>query len=131
MAMAGTVLSFALFLSACSLYGGTLMRTSGTVTGPSVSPSAQKGSLVISYSNNGFSPNPATVKVSQAIEFKNDSGTDVQVNSANHPTHLLFPELNIGVIAPGESKSVTLTKPGTYKYHNHLNASQTGTIIVE
>lgn len=90
-----------------------------------------QGSVVISYGDTGFSPVSAKAKVGEKIEFKNSSSVAVQVNSDPHPTHTLFPELNIGVIDPGSSKSVTFSKAGTYTYHNHRNASQKGTIVVE
>ena len=67
----------------------------------------------------------------ESVNFKNDSTGNVQVQSDPHPTHTLFPELNIGVIVPGESKSVTFTTTGTKTYHNHLNPSQKGEIVVE
>ena len=71
------------------------------------------------------------MKVGESVEFVNNSSSNVQVNSAPHPTHELYPELNIGVIAPGETKSVTFTTAGTKTYHNHLNPSQNGQVTVE
>ena len=126
----GVVISSALILSACNFYkspSGKTNQDQQTVEGQA-SPTA---SAVISYTESGFSPAQVTVKVGQSVEFKNSSDSNVQVNSAVHPTRELYPILNIGVIAPGESTSVTFDKAGTYKYHNHLNASQTGQIVVE
>ncbi|KKS04268.1 hypothetical protein A2W45_03445 [Candidatus Curtissbacteria bacterium RIFCSPHIGHO2_12_41_11] len=126
----GVVASSALILSACNLY-----KTPSSKNNQNQQTSGEQAPLtasgVISYTASGFSPAQVTVKVGQSVEFKNSSDSNVQVNSAVHPTHELFPELNIGVIALGESTSVTFTKAGTYKYHNHLNASQTGQIVVE
>jgi len=53
------------------------------------------------------------------------------VNSALHPTHLEYPPLNLGVIKPGESKSLTFPEAGTYKYHDHLNPSLFGSVTVQ
>lgn len=125
----GAIASSALVLSACNLYKSSdkTNQNQQTIEGQA-SPTA---SAVISYTANGFSPAQVTVKVGQSVEFKNSADSNVQVNSAVHPTHELYPVLNIGVIAPGESTSVTFDTAGTYKYHNHLNASQTGQIVVE
>ena len=100
-----------------------------TIQSPGTVQSPEAGNQII-YSDAGFSPKQITVKVGEKIEFMNNSSSNVQVNSAPHPTHELYPELNIGVIAPGESKSVSFTTTGTKTYHNHLNPSQNGQIVV-
>src|SRR3972149_12236577 len=130
-AIFGAVVSSALILAGCNLY-----KTSGGETGSTGATSEQtettpvSGNL-ITYTDSGFSPAQVSVKAGDTVTFKNDSATSVQVNSAPHPAHTQFPELNIGSIAAGESKSVTFTTAGTKKYHNHLNPSQNGTIVVE
>lgn len=126
------VISSALVLSACSLYktssGG---ETGGTgATTPQTETAPVSGNL-ITYTDSGFSPAQVSVKVGDTVTFKNDSKANIQVNSAPHPAHTQFPELNIGSIAPGESKSVKVTTAGAKKYHNHLNPGQNGTIVVE
>ncbi|KKR57644.1 MAG: hypothetical protein UU05_C0029G0015 [Candidatus Curtissbacteria bacterium GW2011_GWA1_40_47] len=128
----GTVASSALVLSACGLYGGSTNTGTGQTNGttPETVESPVAGN-VITYSESGFSPKQLTVKVGESVEFVNNSSSNVQVNSAPHPTHELYPELNIGVIAPGETKSVTFTTAGTKTYHNHLNPSQNGQVTVE
>ena len=130
-ALIGAVVSAALILSACNLYKTPSGGTGQSQEQSQVSEVPIPGANVITYSESGFSPNPITVKVGEKVEFKNNSSANIQVNSAVHPTHQLYPELNIGVIAPNETKSVTFSKAGTYKYHNHLNTSQTGQIVVE
>lgn len=128
LAALGLVFSSALILSACNLYKSP--ATSTTPTEQEVTTTPAEGN-VVTYSDSGFAPATLTVKVGQAVTFKNSSMSTVQVNSAVHPTHTLYPQLNIGSIASGQSKSVTFAKAGTYKYHNHLNAGENGTIIVE
>ena len=125
----GLILTSALVLSACNKYGGTSTSQSQTES-PAFSGVEQTGN-VITFGDAGFSPNQITVKVGDKIDFKNVSSSTVQVQSAPHPTHELFGELNIGAIAPGETKTVTFTTAGTKKYHNHLSPSQTGQIIVQ
>ena len=130
-ALIGAVVSAALILSACNLYKAPSGETDQSQEQTQANEVPIPGANVVTYSDSGFSPNSITLKVGEKVEFKNNSSANVQVNSAVHPTHQLYPELNIGVIAPNETKTVTFTKAGTYKYHNHLNASQTGEIVVE
>jgi len=36
-----------------------------------------------------------------------------------------------GNFEDGETHELVFPDPGTYNYHNHLNASQTGSVVVE
>ena len=55
----------------------------------------------------------------------------MQFDSDPHPIHTTNQELNVEIVEPGEVKTFTVTKTGTFGYHNHLNPSQTGKIIIE
>lgn len=123
------VLASALVLTACSKT--TVQETVTNQPPVAESSNAPASATTITYSDSGFLPSPLDVKVGEAVTFNNTSNIAVQVNSAPHPGHNLYPVLNIGAINPGESKSITFTAAGTYKYHNHLNASQNGQIVVE
>jgi plastocyanin len=96
----------------------------------STTPSEQVATT-ISYTNNGFTPAQVTVKSGDTILVKNDSGNPLSFNSDDHPTHTKQPELNVGSIEPGQSKTFVVTKQGTWGYHNHDNPTDTGKITVE
>ncbi len=104
---------------------------------PSASDSDKESSSVstVTYTNSGFSPQSLTVKSGNSVSWVNDSSSNVQVGSDNHPTHTANQELTDGQfiieLAPSESKTVQLVKTGEWGYHNHLKPSETGTIIVE
>lgn len=85
----------------------------------------------VTVTSSGFEPKSVTVKAGTRVVWTNKSGGAVTVNSAVHPTHLLWPFLNLGKFDDGSSVSVVFEKTGTYKYHNHLDASQTGTVVVQ
>lgn len=102
--------------------------TEPSVTAPAKS---ETESQLITLTSTGFTPKDVVVKAGTRITWKNDSGETATVNSAVHPTHSLFPILNLGEFNNGSSLQVVLTEKGAYKYHNHLNASETGTITVE
>lgn len=85
----------------------------------------------ITLSTSGFSPAVLTVKVGDKVTWINQSGQEATVNSSPHPAHTDYQPLNLGSFPDGGTLSLTFDKPGTYKYHNHLEPSQTGTIIVQ
>ena len=85
---------------------------------------------LIEYDGNNFTPNQLTVDAGTTITIKNLSSKNLQFDSDPHPAHTDNTELNVGVVAPGQSKTFIITKKGTFGYHNHLNTSDTGTIVV-
>lgn len=92
---------------------------------------SQTAADTITYDGNSFSPNALTVKSGTSVTIKNTSSEQVQVQSNPHPTHTDDPDLNVGLIDPGKSKTFTVTQKGTFGYHNHLDPSQQGAIAVE
>jgi len=130
------IFSLALVLAACKSYQQTGTQTGGT-TQESATEENQtaEGGVTISYTDDGFSPASVTVASGQAITWKNDSAETVQVGSNTHPTHTINQEITGGeftiALAPGESKTVTVTKTGSWGYHDHLKPSLVGTVVVE
>lgn len=81
--------------------------------------------------DSGFTPVTINIKVGTKVVFANKSGGPATVNSAIHPTHLVYPPLNLGEFADAQTLELVFDKQGTYKYHDHLNPSRTGTVVVE
>lgn len=119
------------------------MRYTG-VSGVSAKPSVTSGiqnntipaqgignSSTVRVTSTGFQPMNLTISAGTTVVWMNGSGVDVSINSNDHPTHLLYPPLNLGRVSDGGQVSLTFNTPGTYGYHNHLNPSQTGTITVQ
>lgn len=111
-------------------------QTEQTQSAPSATNTATdeamtKEEVTVTLTTSGFEPNTITVKAGTKVVWTNKSGAVATVNSALHPTHLLYPPLNLGEFADGEKVSLVFDKAGTYKYHNHLNPGQTGTVVVE
>lgn len=84
-----------------------------------------------SPTQDGFSPATLTIKTGTTVTWINKSGTVATVNSVPHPIHTTYSPLNLGSFPDGGTLSLSFDKPGTYGYHNHLNASQKGTIVVQ
>lgn len=99
-------------------------ESSGTTPG-------KREAITINVTKDGFSPASATVKTGTIVTWINKSGGLVTVNSSVHPTHLVYPPLNLGEFKDGSSVQLTFDKPGVFKYHDHLDASHTGIVTVE
>lgn len=99
---------------------------------PTSSPSAsQAPENTVTESSDGFTPQTITVKAGTKVTWINKSGDVGNVSSANHPTHLTYPKLNLGDFADGETVSLVFDTAGAYKYHDHLNPNRFGTVVVE
>ncbi|HUP26218.1 MAG TPA: hypothetical protein VM124_01060 [Candidatus Limnocylindrales bacterium] len=85
----------------------------------------------IVYTNDGFNTTLLTVKAGSIVNITNKSSRMLQFDSDPHPQHTEDPELNVGNIGPGQSKSITVTKTGSHGYHNHANPDDTGVLRVE
>lgn len=85
----------------------------------------------VTLTANGFIPQVLTIKAGDTVTWVNNSGVQATVNSDPHPLHTAYPPLNLGEFNDGDSLSLTFPKPGRYGYHNHLDATQTGIIIVK
>ena len=78
------------------------------------------------------------------VTFFNEDSNKHWPASAMHPTHTLYPGSGIEKcgtgekifdackgLEQGESFSFTFNEKGSWKYHDHLSVSSTGTIVVE
>lgn len=89
------------------------------------------GEVVILYTDSGYQPKTITVNVGTTVTFKNDSSRGMWTASAVHPTHQVLPGFDqLKSVAKGGMYAYTFTKEGTWKYHNHVNPTDTGTVVV-
>jgi plastocyanin len=95
---------------------------------PSTTPVAAG---TITYNGSSFSPSTLTIKTGDTVKITNASSSPLTFNSDPHPTHTDEPELNVGAVETGQSKTFTVTKTGSWGYHNHNDPSQRGTIVVQ
>lgn len=106
--------------------------SSSSSSSPSQAPTAVKSvSATITYTNDGFSPAKLTVKSGDIIAVKNNSSNSLQFSSDPHPIHTGDPEINQNTLPAGGSSSFMVKVKGTHGFHNHLDPSKTGTIVVE
>lgn len=104
------------------------------------------GKTIVVYTDSGYSPASVSVKAGATVTWRNQSSRPMWTASAVHPTHKAYPGSDIQLcgtaqgasifdacqgVNPGGEWSFTFSERGTWRYHNHLQASRTGTIIVE
>ena len=108
--------------------------TADTTTRSSTANESTETSSVhtIAYTNSGFTPSSlGPVAPGTTVTFVNESNEDVRVASAVHPTHDELPGFDsLGAIEPGGSYQFTFEEVGSWTFHNHLNESETGVVVV-
>ncbi|MBI1839117.1 MAG: hypothetical protein HYR95_02400 [Candidatus Colwellbacteria bacterium] len=94
----------------------------------------------VAVMDDGFSPMELRVRKGDTVVWTNKSGKSSWPASAVHPTHDVYPERG-GCISSafdackglglGEAFKFTFNQVGSWKYHDHLNSTHFGTIVVE
>jgi plastocyanin len=123
---------------------GTATTTSGTNGDEDGGDEAK--TVQITYTDAGFSPTRVEINKGDTVTFVNESPRDMWVASARHPSHTVYPGTDVtkcgkvgadkmfdackGVEPEGEW-SYTFTNTGEWNYHDHLNASKFGTVVVK
>ncbi len=114
----------------------------GTQVGVDVSVNTAPMSATITYNGDSFSPQQVTIKKGGTVKWVNSSGHSMWVASAQHPSHTVYsgtareahcPDASgtaFDQCQPGGDYSFTFTKTGTWGYHDHLNASLFGKVVV-
>ncbi len=88
-------------------------------------------SATVMLTARGFEPMILTINAGTTVAWTNKSDTTGNVSSDDHPTHQKYPPLNLGDFPSGATVSLQFNEPGPYTYHDHLNPSTTGSIIVQ
>lgn len=107
----------------------TPVATTKTPAPATESAMMEKNEVTVSAS--GFSPKSITIKVGDSVTWVNTDNAVHNVSSAPHPQHTAYPPLNLGNIQPEGQVSLVFPNAGTYRYHNHLTPSLTGSVTVQ
>ena len=97
--------------------------------------------VLITYTDDGFSPADISITQGQRVRFLNDSREPTWPASGVHPTHSLYPEKESSdclgssfdactSLTRGEFYDFTFYYPGTWTFHDHVHAYNTGSITV-
>ena len=108
-------------------------------------PPISNPTQTVEIKSSGFSPQTLQIKQGNRVIFLNKDTSPHWPASAVHPTHTVYPGSSITKcgtnqqstifdackgLSQGESFIFTFNEKGTWKYHDHLNPSSTGTIVV-
>ncbi len=100
----------------------------------------------VEITSDGFNPSVLVVSSGTTVTFVNAYSVHSWPASDAHPTHRAYPGSDINKcnsvarnsifdactrLEQGESYSFTFNERGSWKYHDHLNPRNTGTIMVE
>lgn len=121
--------------------------TTAPATG-NASVGANGQSQIVTYTDSGFSPATVTIAEGTTVTWSNTSSRPMWVASGNHPTHTVYDGTSASqhcvsgaptsasvfdecaAIPAGGSYSFTFSKVGSWSYHNHVHASDMGTVVV-
>ncbi|MFA5841759.1 MAG: hypothetical protein WC835_02235 [Candidatus Paceibacterota bacterium] len=108
------------------------MNVAGSLQAETVSTVDNSAGNIVAYHNGGFFPDKITIKAGQYVTFENVSDNDMWIASDPHPSHsalMGFDEHNS--VKTGGRYSHVFTQTGAWKYHNEMDLSKNGTVIVE
>jgi plastocyanin len=106
---------------------------------PTPAPPAGGGSTVstvtVTITSAGLNPKSITASKGSTVVFVNNDSVTHVPSSNPHPTHTDCPEINVGSIAPGQTKGTqALNNARTCGFHDHndpTNDKCKGTITVQ
>lgn len=104
-------------------YGGASNSSPQNGAAPTVGSQATGGNAV-SISNFSFSPAALTVKVGDKVTFTNN-------DSVGHSVVADDGSFDTGIIAQGQSQTVTFAKAGTFNYHCSVHPSMKASVTVQ
>ncbi len=98
-------------------------------------------SATIVYDGDRFIPEMVTIIEGGTVRFMNTSTEKMWIGADNHPAHDRYPVKSEGdclgssfdqcaSVGSGASWSYTFTRTGTWGYHNHARARDTGSVKV-
>jgi plastocyanin len=94
--------------------------------------SAMDQTMEVIYTDSGFMPETITVKSGSTITFTNNSTKRMWVASDPHPVHTNYSGFDaLKGYGQDETYLFTFDQVGTWNYHDHLNPSNKGIIIVK
>lgn len=95
------------------------------------SPQNGTNSKTVEYTDNGFVPKSISIKAGESVTWVNKASDDFWVASNPHPSHTDYPGFDaLKEIPVGGMHSFTFAKVGKWGYHNHLNHTEGGTVVV-
>ncbi len=109
---------------------GATSRTSSAPTAVSPQAGGKGGTVKVTIKNYTYQPATLRVAAGTTIAWTNEDGTD-HTSTADNGGFSGGASFDTGTINQGQTKTATLSKPGSYPYHCSFHAFMHGTIIVK
>ncbi|MES2971784.1 MAG: cytochrome o ubiquinol oxidase subunit IV [Patescibacteria group bacterium] len=84
----------------------------------------------VTIKNGQVSPLHTLAYKCDTLTFINEDDTVREITFGTHPQHGVYAGENELVVRKGRGKSITLSEPGTYQFHDHLRAETAGDFTV-
>jgi len=98
---------------------------------PTISATPKNQTVTIAFANGTATPNVVNIKVGDAVKFVNNNSVPHWPASGVHSTHQICPGFDaLSGLNNGETYSFTFNEAKTCPWHDHLNPSLKGQIIV-
>ena len=92
---------------------------------------ARQAILKVIFRGDEFDPKRIEIEMGQAVRFVNESNDNLWPASNLEPTHEIHPQFDAGApVLPGGAWELAFEKAGFWRYHNHLDPSQSGLVVV-
>jgi hypothetical protein len=89
-------------------------------------PSNPANPYTFTLMSSGVSPKELTVPLGTRVLFVNNDSRPHDMASDPHPEHDQCPDINLGLLAPGQSReTLNLVSPRTCGFHDHDNPPPT------
>lgn len=86
----------------------------------------------VRYTTSGFSPTIVTITKGSSVQFTNETNQQMWVASDPHPTHSAIPSFDQQTgVGMGGTYIFKFNETGKWYFHNHLNSSRSGLVIVK
>src|SRR5579872_1540162 len=120
------------YMIASYIKTGKPLPTTITETDSSgISMPGMKAMAIVRYSGTKFTPDKVEVSAGDMVEFVDDGPKDMWVASDPHPQHSTLPTFDqFRPYKTGAIYRYVFQKTGKWYYHDHLNASVGGVVIV-
>jgi plastocyanin len=112
----------AMLIAGC---GGGDSGSGSATASPSPSSSSGNSSTGVTISDFKFTPNPLTVQAGARVTVTNKDSAPHTVTADDGQS------FDTGTLGQGSSKTISVTKPGTYPYHCSIHAFMHGKLIVK
>ena len=112
--------------------GGSLLVPVPGEEGEGVEETSVNQEFTVEVTSSGFNPGTLEINQGDKVTWTNKGSVEGWPASAVHPTHTVYPGFDAKRgLKTGESYSFTFDKVGSWGYHDHLNPSTKGTVIVK